>query len=138
MIAACILTAGCYSPYWYATRIAALKSLLPGKKFPVWAIVIFVLAWGLVILLPGNDAENPSELVHTANNCAVWAAIIASIYLAFSVRKILQEYAAKFMEADIAVESIAPSGVKLVIFGAIYLQSCINKMIRMKILAPKI
>ena len=138
VIAACILTAGCYAPYWYATRISALKSLLPDKKFPVWAILVFVLAWGLVILLPGSEDENTSELVQTANNCAVWGAIVVSVYLAFSVRKILQEYAAKFMEANIAVESVAPSGVKLVIFGAIYLQSCINKMIRMEILAPKI
>ncbi len=137
VIAVCILTLGLYAPYWYITRSASLKSMLPDKKFPVWAIIVFVLAWGLVVILPGND-ENPSELVQTANTCAVWGAFIVSVYLAFSVRKILQEYAAKFMEADIAVESIAPSGVKLALFGAIYLQSCINKMIKMKLLAAKI
>lgn len=135
--AACILTLGCYAPYWYATRIAALKSLIPDKKFPVWAVIAFVLAWGLVVILPSSE-ENPSELLQWANNGAVWAALIASVYLAFTVRKILQEYAAKFMQADIAVESVAPSALKALIFGAIYLQSCVNKMIKMKILAPKI
>ncbi|MBQ7214729.1 MAG: hypothetical protein IJS39_01960 [Synergistaceae bacterium] len=55
-----------------------------------------------------------------------------------SSSRILLEYAAKFMEADIAVESIAPSGVKLALFGAVYLQSCVNKMIKMKILSPKL
>lgn len=138
VIAMYILTLGCYSPYWYATRIMPLKSLIPDKKFPVWVVIVFVLAWGLVILLQSNEDENTSELVQMANNAAVWGAILASVYLAFSVRKILQEHAAKFMQADIVVESIAPSGVKLVLFGAVYLQSCVNKMIRMKILAPKI
>lgn len=135
--AACILTLGCYAPYWYATRIAALKSLIPDKKFPVWAVIAFVLAWGLLVILPSSE-ESPSEILQWANNGAVWAALIASVYLAFTVRKILQEYAAKFMQADIAVESVAPSALKALIFGAIYLQSCVNKMIKMKILAPKI
>ena len=137
VIAMCILTLGCYVPYWYATRIAALKSLLPDKKFPVWAIIAFVLAWGLVVILPSSE-ENPSELLQLANTGAVWIAVIASVYLAFTVRKILQEYAAKFMQADIAVESVAPSAVRALIFGAVYLQHCVNKMIKMKLLAPKI
>ena len=138
VIAACILTLGCYAPYWYATRITSLRDLAHDKKFPVWAAMIFVIAWGLVVLLPSGEEENASELLQLVNNCAVWGALLASVYLAFSVRKILLAYAAKFMEADIAVESIAPSGVKLALFGAIYLQSCINKMIKMKILAPKL
>ena len=138
VIALCILTLGCYAPYWYITRTASLKSLTDSKNFPVWAAVIFVIAWGLVVILPSGEEENASELLQWANNCAVWGALIASIYLAFAVRKILLAYAVKFMQADIAVESIAPSGVKLALFGAIYLQSCVNKMIKMKLLAPKI
>ena len=138
VIVLCILTLGCYAPYWYITRSSFLKSLIPDKKFPVWAVILFVVSWGLVVILPSSEEENTSELVRIVNSCAVWGAIIVSVYLAFSVRKILQEYAAKFMQADIAVESIAPSGVKLALFGAIYLQSCVNKMIKMKLLAPKI
>ena len=138
VIAMCILTLGCYAPYWYATRITALKYLTDSKKFPVWAVIAFVIAWGLVVILPADEEENTSELLQTVNSIAIWSALIMSVYLAFVVRKILQEYAVKFMDTDIAAESVAPSAVKVILFGAVYLQHCVNKMIKMKILAPKI
>ena len=64
VIALCILTLGCYAPYWYITRTASLKSLTDSKNFPVWAAVIFVIAWGLVVILPSGE-ENPSELLQS-------------------------------------------------------------------------
>ena len=71
-------------------------------------------------------------------NYSLSVAFCLSIYIAFTVRSILQEYAAKFMDRDIAVGSVAPSAVNLVLFGPIYLQQCVNRMIKMKILAPQI
>ncbi|MBQ9581713.1 MAG: hypothetical protein IJR21_05010 [Synergistaceae bacterium] len=64
--------------------------------------------------------------------------IVASGWLAFKIRVILQNYASKYLDKAVAVQSIAPSGVLLFLFGAAYLQTQINKMIGMEILAPKI
>ena len=140
MIFVYVITLGAYSPYWYATRIASFNGLNTSKKFPAWAAGIFGVAWCISFISPGS-AESFAvigEFSQEIFNYAMGIAFTASIYLAFISRNILQEYATKFMEKNIAVGSIAPSGIMLVCFGPVYLQHCINKMISMKILAPKI
>ena len=135
-----IFTLGCYSPYWYATRIAHLNALNSGKKFPAWAAGVFMLAFfgmymssSVAALLGGTE-----EISQEVFNYAAAIVFVVSIYLAFAVRNILQAYAAKFMDKSAAVGSIAPSAVMLVLFGPIYLQHSVNRMIAMKLLAPKI
>ena len=135
-----VFTLGCYSPYWYATRIAHLNALNSGKKFPAWAAGVFMLAFfgmymssSVAALLGGTE-----EISQEVFNYAAAIVFVVSIYLAFAVRNILQAYAAKFMDKSAAVGSIAPSAVMLVLFGPIYLQHSVNRMIAMKLLAPKI
>ena len=129
-----VITLGGYAPYWYATRIQSLNALGTSKKFPAWLAGVFALAWCAMILLPNGEDIEGSELF----NYAAGIAFVASVYLAFSVRSILQEYASRFMERNIAVATVAPSGVLLVLFGPLYLQACVNRLIKMKFLAPKI
>lgn len=137
-----VITLGAYAPYWYATRIPALNGLESGKKFqlPAWAAGIFALVWCVMFIIPGSEAALglTEELSQEVYNYSLGIAFVVSVYLAFSVRSILQAYAAKFMDKNIAAGSVASSGIMLVLFGPLYLQSCVNKMIGMKILAPKI
>jgi hypothetical protein len=140
MIFIYVITLGSYSPYWYATRIAPLNALNTGKKFPAWLAGIFALAWCAMFILPGSEATFgiTSEMSQEIYNYSLGIGFVASVYLAFAARNILQEYAAKFMERPVAVQTVAPSAIMLILFGSIYLQHCVNKMIAMKILAPKI
>ena len=135
-----IITLGCYSPYWYATRLPALNSLGQSRKILAAAIGFFALCWSVIFIVPGSEAAIgiSEELSQEIYNYSLSIAFCLSIYIAFTVRSILQEYAAKFMDRDIAVGSVAPSAVNLVLFGPIYLQQCVNRMIKMKILAPQI
>ena len=135
-----VITLGAYAPYWYATRIAPLNGLESGKKFPVWAEAIFALVWCAMFIIPGSEATFglTEEISQEVYSYSLGISFVVSVYLAFAVRGMLQSYAAKFMEKNIAAESIAPSGIMLVLFGHLYLQSCVNKMIGMKILAPQI
>lgn len=129
-----IITIGGYAAYWYATRIQSLNALGTSKKFPAWCAGILGLAWCAMILLPGGGNAAGQELFNYASGIV----FVASIYLAFSVRGMLQEYASGFMERSVAVATVAPSGMMLVLFGPLYLQACVNRMIAMRYLAPKI
>ena len=177
-----VFTLGCYSPYWYATRIAHLNALNSGKKFPAWAAGVLMLAFfgmymssSVAALFGGSEGIEQEVFNYSAAVvfvvsiylafafCGVflsdniaglfgggqelaqlifdWAAgigLVVSVYLAFAVRNILQAYAAKFMDKNIAVGSVAPSSIMLVLFGPLYLQHSVNRLIGMKLLAPKI
>ena len=135
-----IITFGGYAPYWYATRIAHLNALNSGKKIPAWAAGIFALAFcgaffsdNIAGLFGGGQ-----ELAQIIFDWSAGIGLVVSVYLAFAVRNILQAHAAKFMDKNIAVGSVAPSSVMLVLFGPLYLQHSVNRMIGMKLLAPKI
>ena len=140
MILVYVITMGYYAPYWYATRMKPLNDLDSGTKLPAWAVGLYALACMAVFFVTdlestlGLDADLSQEIF----NYIAAIVFVGSIWLAFWIRKILQGYAAKFMDKDIAVGTIASSGVMLVFFGPLYLQSSINKMIKMKLLAPQI
>ena len=140
VIAAYVCTLGYYSPYWYATRMKPLNDLDSGTKLPAWAVGIFAVMCAMICL--GSNVQEYFGLTEETSqdilDYALGVVLVASVWLAFWVRKILQGYAAKFMERDIAVGSIAPSGMMLVLFGPVYLQHTVNKMIKMKLMAPQI
>ena len=121
MIAVYVCTLGYYSPYWYATRMKPLNDLDSGTKLPAWAAGIFAVACALMVL--NTSLGLSQEMEQTVFDYAFGVVIVAGCWLAFLVRKILQGYAAKFMERNVAVGSIAPSGIMLVLFGPIYLQN---------------
>ena len=136
-----VVTAGLYSVYWYAMRLKPLNSLGTKAKVQAWLVGIFALAYMAVCLLPQYDLTDyglDAEIADEVYNYALGIVIVASGWLAFMTRRVLQEYAAAFMDRTQAVNVIAPSSVLLVLFGPAYLQSQINRMIRMRLLAPKI
>ena len=135
-----VITFGYYSPYWYATRMQALNNLDTPAKLPAWAVGLYALVCCVTVFTSeiADAIGLAPEMSQEIFNYATAVVFSGSILLAFLVRKILQSYAAKFMERDIAAGSIVPSGIMLVLFGPVYLQICINNMIKMKLLAPKI
>ena len=145
-----VFTAGLYAIYWYAMRMKDLNNLNSDNKslkVPAWLVAIFALSFIAVFMLcnaQGDysagmaDIETEASILQDYFNYALAIAILASGWLAFRVRSILQSYAANYIDKAVAVQTIAPSGVMLCLFGAAYLQMQINKMIGMEILAPKI
>lgn len=136
-----IFTLGIYSVYWYAMRLKSLNGLGTKAKVPAWLVGIFALVYVAVCLLPQYDLTEyglDAEIADTVYNYALGIVIVASGWLAFMARGVLQEHAAKFMDKTQAVNIIAPSNALLVLFGAGYLQSQINRMIRMNLFSPKI
>lgn len=140
MIFAYVFTLGWYASYWYATRMMQLIALTDDakKKLGV-ALGAAVLALSFLGMWTGKETLEWLGLdKQTVFNYSVDTAIIVSLYLGFVVRSILQSYAAGLIGRNVAVGTIAPSGVMLVLFGAVYLQHGINRMMKMKLLAPKL
>ena len=61
---------------------------------------------------------------------------VMSTWLAFRVRRILRDYAEKYIDMYEAENITAPSGLALFVFGPLYLQYSINRMIDANIFAP--
>ena len=138
-----VITCGLYAVYWYAMRMKDLNNLNADSdnknfKVPAWLVAVFAIAYIAVFMFSDSSAEPEVNEFQDLFNIALGVVIVASGWLAFKIRVILQNYASKYLDKAVAVQSIAPSGVLLFLFGAAYLQTQINKMIGMEILAPKI
>ncbi len=136
-----VFTLGLWSPYWYAMRMKHLNSLDTDSKLPAWAVGIFALLCAAMFILPSYDLTEyglSAEMSEAVYNTVVGCVMVLSGWLAFITRRILQEHAAKFMDRTAAIHTIAPSNVMLILFGPAYLQYSVNRMIFMKMFAPKI
>ena len=136
-----VVTIGIYSVYWYAMRIKPLNSLGTKTKLPAWLVGIFALLYAYVVIVPSYDLTAygiSAEIADEVYNWVLGCVIVASGWLAYITGKILQEHAANFMDRTQAVNAIAPSNVMLILFGAGYLQSQVNRMIKMNLFSPKI
>ena len=128
-----VITLGGYSAYWYVSRAGSLVSLGTKRKFPVWMAWFYAAAEAGMLILP-SIAGVPEELL----NAAVGGAFVGSVWLAIEARSILQEYASRFLGKAAAAGSVASSGVMAVIFGPVYLQHSVNRLVKMKLVAPKV
>ena len=162
-----LCTLALWSPYWYATRMKQLDALSSHVKLSAWIVLIFALSWascfctgtiraGIVEPLvdhgvlswepeiegkTGSDGEPLTREKAIEQEIFEWllgVSIVASAWLAFRTRTILQQHASRYLDKAVAVQVVAPSGTLLFLFGPMYLQSQINKMISMELLAPKI
>lgn len=138
-----IFTMGLYSIYWYAMKIKPLNSLGTKTKLPAWLVAVFAVLFAGVFLMPQEIADFAvsdidEETAYTVFDIVLSLVILSSGWLAFIVRKILQEYAANFMDKSQAVQAVAPSSFMLILFGAAYLQYQVNKMIKMNMFSPRI
>ena len=64
--------------------------------------------------------------------------IVLSGWIAFKARDVLQEYASQTMERSAAIMTVVPSNMMLLLFGPMYLQYQVNRMISAELLAPQI
>ena len=138
-----VFTMGLYSVYWYAMRLKPLNSLATKSKLPAWLVALFAVLYAGLFLLPPEITEYivsgiDEESAYTVFDIVLALVMLSSVWLAFIVRKILQEHAANFMEKSQAVNTIAPSSVMMILFGAAYLQIQVNKMIKMNMCSAKI
>ena len=138
-----VVTGGLYSVYWYAMRMKPLNSLGTKTKLPAWLVAIFAVLYAGIFLLPPEISEYivsgiDEETAYTVFDIMLALVILSSGWLAFMARRVLQEYASNLMDRTQAVNVIAPSSVLLILFGAGYLQSQLNRMIRMNLFSPKI
>ena len=134
------LTFFCYSPYWYATRMAKLNSLGTRAKLAAWAVGLHALLWFCVLMLP-NGGLGLSFLPvdgQTLFEYALGVDIVLSGWIAFKARDVLQEYASQTMERSVAIMTVVPSNMMLLLFGPMYLQYQVNRMISAELLAPQI
>ena len=140
MIIVYIFTFFGYAPYWYATRMKTLNSLESESKLPKWAIAVYALLWCVMVIVPGSESDIgiSESLSQQIFSVSLGLAMTISVWLAFITRNILQAHASNYMNRNDAVNTIAPSGVMLILFGPLYLQTQINRMLKMELLAPKI
>ena len=135
-----VLTFGYYAPYWYVSRAASLNKLYSETKMNLLLPVIYAVMCVAFFFLPSSFAalgltDEQGTLIF---GVLMFAVPIMSMVLALRVRRILQEHAGRYIERSEVIRKIAPSGIMLFLFGPAYLQYSVNRMIAMKILAPKL
>ena len=130
IITVSILTCGFYGIYWYLTRRESFNNLVEGMKFPEISLIIYIIGWVILFCSP----ENADDL----NSIAYLVTLCTAFYMAYSVKKILREYASHHFDVITSLKIVAPSNIALFFFGYIYLQFQINKMINLEIIAPKL
>lgn len=128
-----IITMGFYSIYWYVTRRNTLNTLTNDYKFPDIGLVIHVTA--LILFYVSNN-----ESIYSLALPVSW---LSGIYTAFQVKNILRAYALKNIDLINSgsiniINLVAPSSILLILFGSIYLQVQINKMIKSELFKPEI
>ena len=133
-------TFGFYGSIWHVLRNKSLSRLAPKIYLPFWAACLQLaihLSW---ILIPQSSVVQAWGLSEEdVQNCFTLlslAAFILSIWLSFKARSILQVYASRYLEKSVVVLSVAPSGLMTFLFGPLYLQGQINRMIAMELLDP--
>ena len=139
------LSFGFYGSAWYVLRCRSFNELDPKVTFPFAATVanfLVTLTFLLFLLVEKPTLElwlgmSEEELVGFQSTF-MFLAMGISVYVAFGFRKILQNYAARHLDRSVAVQTIAPSGVMTCLFGSLYLQATVNRMISMELLNPEI
>ena len=130
-----IFTFGIYGLYWYFSRRKNISGLVDGMKFPDVGLAVYVIGWVLLFFVSPEDSEiseNAADFSGVAY-LVIWA---GAVWMCFSIKKILNEYAAKNCNDEAVFKVISSSDVALFFLGYICLQFQINKMIKAEIFAP--
>ena len=135
-------TFGLYGSIWHVLRNKSLNRLAPNIQIPFWAACLQLALHLGGFLIPQSSVGQALGLSEEdVNDCFTLlslAAFILSIWLCFKARSILQLYASRYLEKSVVVLSIAPSGLMIFLFGPLYLQGQINRMIAMELLNPEL
>lgn len=137
-----IFSLGIYGSLWHILRNSSLNRLVPKVHIPFWAAGLnFVLVLGWLLISQDNIVQalglSPED-AQSYFNLLLLGSFGLSTWLSFRARSILQHYASQHLEKTVVILSIAPSGMMTTLFGALYLQFQINRMIAMELLSPKL
>ena len=139
IIVVSIFTFGIYEIYWYISRRKSFNGLVEGLKFPDIGFVIYVIGWLMFLFMSSEDPEMAET--EEAGSLAYIGYIIIWIgaaWMSFAIQKILKKYLAEHCGDEAILKVINFSDVMTFIFGCIYLQIQINKMIQAEILSPQL
>ncbi len=129
-----LFTLGSYSAFWYGLRLKSLNQLSDKVKLDPLTPLLYLLSFAAMFVLP----DYMPELAEETYSYVMAVPFCLSVWLAFRVRSILQDYASNYMNKSTVVEVVAPSAFMTFCFGALYLQLQINKMIKIELLEPLI
>ena len=139
VIVVSIFTLGLYGIYWYISRRKTFNSLVEGLKFPDIGLVIYIIGWCIFLGMSSSDAEavdpENSESLAGYGYLILWA---GALWLSFGIKKILKEFLTRNCKDEAILKVINFSDIMIFIFGYIYLQIQINKMIQAEILSPQL
>ena len=126
-----IITFGYYSHYWYYRWTGFISILSTKHKFLPSIIAGYVWSGIAFLFLPHFHTKIglTYEQGHFIWSCIFYGLPVMSAWIAFRVRKILRDYAEMFVDRTEAELIAAPEGILLFMFGPLYLQYSINKMI---------
>jgi len=137
IITVSIFTFGIYGIYWYFSRRKSLNGLVEGFKFPDIALGIYIVGWLMFMCFTSSEdpelASESSESLAGIGCIIIW---VGAAWMSFSIKKILLEYLKQNCKDEAVLKVITFSDVMLFIFGYIYLQIQINKMINAEFFAP--
>ena len=134
-----IFTLGLYGIWWYISRRKSINAIANGSKFPDIGLVLYIIGWIMFLSFSSSDAQELDP--ESAENFVGYGYIIlwaGALWMSFAIKKILKDYLAQTCKDEAIIKVINFSDVMIFIFGYIYLQMQINKMIHAEIFAPNL
>ena len=139
VIVVSIFTIGLYGIYWYFSRRKSFNNLDESFKFPDIGLVIYVIGWLIFFFMSAEDPEmadlEEAESFSYIGAIVIW---IGALWMSFAIQKVLKKYLTEHCADEAVLKVISFSDVMTFIFGYIYLQIQINKMIQAEILSPQL
>ena len=136
LIVISIFTFGLYGIYWYISRRKSFNELVEGLKFPDIAFAIYIIGWVIFFFVSSENPDSEEfDSISALGYLVVWC---GGVWLSFGIKRILKEYLTRHCNDEAILKIVMPSDVNLFIFGYIYLQIQINKMIKAELFAPKL
>lgn len=137
MIVLTVVTFGLYYPVWFLRRRAALNQLDAPRKLQAWPFVLFIAFHGIVLGFALAADSTPAEAAQRdvsdrLLDMAQLAMAVLMVVQCFFVRDILEDHLARpgdHAASSILSDSVKPSAMMTLFFGAFYLQYVINRHI---------
>ena len=137
MVVLTVVTLGLYYPMWFLRRRAALNRLDAPRKLQAWPFVLVlafhVIVTGVALATDSASAEAAQKDVgDRLLDLAQLAMAVLMVVQCFFVRDILEDHLAgpgDRVSSSMLSDSVKPSAMMTLFFGAFYLQYVINRHI---------
>ena len=135
MIVLTVATLGLYYPIWFLRRRAALNRLDAPRKLQAWPFILFLafhaIGIGFAFATDSASAEPArKEVSDRVLDIAQLAMAVLMVVQCVFVRDILEDHLAgpgDHASSSILSDSVKPSAMMTLFFGAFYLQHVINR-----------